>query len=523
MKRFIPFIFSILLFATVNAQFTANNLVVYKVGDGSAALTNAATVVSLKEYAPSGTATGYALTLPTAGGTSITASGSSTSEGQMSLSSNAQYIMATGYASPAGTLAVSTSTAARVVLRVSADGTYDATTQLAAATNYNGNNFRSAASSNGTDIWTAGTASTAANAGIRYTTLGSTTSTQLVSATTNIRVANIFSNQLFYTTGSGTPGVYSVGTGLPTATGQTATPIVTYTSGSPYNFAFFDDDLTIPGVDLLYLADDGTTTQGLRKYAFDGTTWVDKGLIATAVRGLCAKKSSSGYTIYATDNANIYTFADNSGRNASLSGTLTSIATAGTNSVFRGICFSPGSSTIPVELTNFTAQKANTAAKLIWSTATELNNARYDIERSSNGKTFDKIGEVAGYGNSNQARTYTFMDEKPNVAVNYYRLRQVDFDGKETISKAVSVNFDKNASIKVYPNVAKDKINIDITGDGGAADLSITNLLGQVVLTQKLQNTEGSLSVNVNELASGSYIVRVVSKGIELTQRFEKQ
>ena len=179
--------------------------------------------------------------------------------------------------------------------------------------------------------------------------------------------------------------------------------------------------------------------------------------------------------------------------------------------------------TIPVELTNFTAQKANTAAKLIWSTATELNNARYDIERSSNGKTFNKIGEILGYGNSNQVKTYTFMDEKPNASINYYRLRQVDFDGKETISKAVSVNFDKNASIKVYPSVAKDKINIDITGDGGAADLSITNLLGQVVLTQKLPNTEGPLSVNINELASGSYIVRIISKGNELTQRFEKQ
>ena len=202
-------------------------------------------------------------------------------------------------------------------------------------------------------------------------------------------------------------------------------------------------------------------------------------------------------------------------------GATSTFGTGGTNRVDNFLI--SGATVIPVELVDFKAQKSNTAAKLIWSTATELNNSHYNIERSSNGKTFDKIGEVSGYGNSNQARTYTFMDEKPNVAVNYYRLRQVDFDGKETISKAVSVNFDKNASIKVYPNVAKDKINIDITGDGGAADLSITNLLGQVVLTQKLQNTEGSLSVNVNELASGSYIVRVVSKGIELTQRFEKQ
>lgn len=177
---------------------------------------------------------------------------------------------------------------------------------------------------------------------------------------------------------------------------------------------------------------------------------------------------------------------------------------------------------IPVELVKFTAQKEKSAAKLAWTTATELNNAFYAIERSTDGKDFEKIGEVSGYGNSQQLRNYTFMDEKPSNTVNYYRLRQVDLDGKETVSKTVSVNFDKNASIKVYPAIASDKINVEINADGGA-DLTIVNMMGQVVKSQKVANTEGVLPISISDLPNGSYIIHMVSKTGEMTQRFEKQ
>ena len=177
---------------------------------------------------------------------------------------------------------------------------------------------------------------------------------------------------------------------------------------------------------------------------------------------------------------------------------------------------------IPVELVKFAAQKDKSATKLTWTTATELNNAFYAIERSADGKDFEKIGEVSGYGNSQRMRDYAFMDEKPSGSVNYYRLRQVDFNGKETVSKTVSVNFDKTASIKVYPAIASDKINVEINSDG-AADLTIVNLAGQVMKTQKVENTEGVLPINISDLPNGSYIIRLVSKNGEMTKRFEKQ
>ncbi len=172
---------------------------------------------------------------------------------------------------------------------------------------------------------------------------------------------------------------------------------------------------------------------------------------------------------------------------------------------------------------DFKAQKENQTVKLLWSTATELNNAYYAIERSANGKSFEKIGEINSYGNSNMLKSYQFVDEKPMSTVNYYRLRQVDFDGKETVYKTVSVNFGKNTTTKVYPTVAKDKINVEISGDYGVTDLLVVNLLGQVVKSQKLQNTEGVTPINISDLPNGSYIMRIVSKNENISQRFEKQ
>jgi hypothetical protein len=178
---------------------------------------------------------------------------------------------------------------------------------------------------------------------------------------------------------------------------------------------------------------------------------------------------------------------------------------------------------IPVELIDFKARKAKSAVEVQWSTATELNNKYYSIERSSDAKSFEKIGEISVYGNSQTIRNYTFMDEKPLNSVNYYRLRQVDLDGKETVYKTVSVHFGKNGATKIYPTVVKDNINIELNTADNVSDLTVVNLLGQVVKAQKLQNTEGVISLNVSDLPNGSYILNVVSKSGNVSQQFKKQ
>ncbi|MBV9242811.1 MAG: hypothetical protein JO314_12470, partial [Acidobacteria bacterium] len=185
------------------SAFAAGDLVVYRVGDGSAALSSAAAPVFLDEYTPAGVFV-QTIAMPTAVNGSnkrLVAAGSSTAEGLMTRSVDGNYLVLTGYDAAVGTTTVASSSAAttnRVVARVSAAGVVDTSTALTDAISGSSStaaNIRGASSTNGTDIWVSGTA---AGGGIRYATLGATTSTQVSAGPpTNIRATEIFSNQLY--------------------------------------------------------------------------------------------------------------------------------------------------------------------------------------------------------------------------------------------------------------------------------------------------------------------------------------
>lgn len=97
---------------------------------------------------------------------------------------------------------------------------------------------------------------------------------------------------------------------------------------------------------------------------------------------------------------------------------------------------------LPIELTYFSAKKAgNKLVKLDWSTATEINNNYFTIERSTENNRFYSLATIRGAGNSTQNLMYTFYDEKPLGGWNYYRLRQTDYDGKSTVSQNQAIFF----------------------------------------------------------------------------------
>lgn len=203
-----------------SAAFTNGNLVVYRVGTGSAALASSATAVFLDEYTTAGGSPVQSIAMPTAasGGNHIlTASGTATTEGLLTRSTDGQYLMLTGYDAALGTASITSSASAtvnRVIGRVDAAGNINTTTALNDAAT--GSNPRSATSTNGTDLWISGGAG-----GVRYTTLGSTTSTQLSTTVTNLRQANIFGGQLYVSTQSGTAvRLGTVGTGTPPPLGR---------------------------------------------------------------------------------------------------------------------------------------------------------------------------------------------------------------------------------------------------------------------------------------------------------------
>lgn len=171
---------------------------------------------------------------------------------------------------------------------------------------------------------------------------------------------------------------------------------------------------------------------------------------------------------------------------------------------------------LPVELKTVKVSKKNAAAQLSWQTATENNNSHFDIERSNDGVKFSKLNDVKGHGTTNIVQDYTFTDDAPLKNINYYRLLQVDFDGKETIPKTVSINFDGKGQgkAKVYPTLVKDVVNIELAQDT-KAEISMRDLMGRVIITQ---NTEGvaNTSLNISNLNSGMYLLSIRSNdGVE--------
>ncbi|HEX8913800.1 MAG TPA: PEP-CTERM sorting domain-containing protein [Humisphaera sp.] len=322
------------------APITAGNLVVYRVGDGSAALTNAGTAVFLDEYTATGTLV-QSIALPTAANGSnlpLVASGTATSEGLLTRSADGRFIVLAGYGTTAGTAGVASSASTsvpRVIGLINAQGTVDTTTGLTDAAS--ANNPRSATSTNGTDLWLTGGAG-----GIRYATKGGTTSTQLSTDVTNLRQTNIFNGQLYVSTSSGTAvRLGTVGTGTPTASGQSITNLLGIpATGSPYAFHLADLSTTMDGPDTLYLTDDTANT--ISKFSLVGGTWtLNNTVAATSVRGLTASVSGTTVSLYATNGTLLTSLTDTAGYNANNNGTLATIATAATNTAFRGVALAP--------------------------------------------------------------------------------------------------------------------------------------------------------------------------------------
>lgn len=108
---------------------------------------------------------------------------------------------------------------------------------------------------------------------------------------------------------------------------------------------------------------------------------------------------------------------------------------------------------MPVELVSFTGEQSGRIVNLAWSTASEKNNHCYSVERSADGIVFCAIGRVMGAGNSDHNRSYSFADTYPFRGYNYYRLRQVDYNGKENLSSVISVSYRvPGGSFTIFPN-----------------------------------------------------------------------
>ena len=164
---------------------------------------------------------------------------------------------------------------------------------------------------------------------------------------------------------------------------------------------------------------------------------------------------------------------------------------------------------LPVELGAFDIKKKREDVQINWSTNSETNNEFFSVERSRNGSDFESIGETSGAGNSTSELNYEFMDERPYTGRNYYRIKQVDFDGHFSYSPIKSLMLStSDAAINIFPNPTTDFITIERASDEDAS-YSIYNLNGKLMKLGVLQNKV----INLIDLDQGAYWFEITENG----------
>jgi hypothetical protein len=181
-----------------------------------------------------------------------------------------------------------------------------------------------------------------------------------------------------------------------------------------------------------------------------------------------------------------------------------------------------GNTVLPVTLTSFDATVVNDDEVLLdWKTESEYNNDYFEVERSADGVDFTSIGKVLGNGTTTSAHTYQLVDRTPVTGVNYYRLRQVDFDGTEHYSQVRAVEIIRVATVTVglYPVPAVDVLNVTNVETGSL--LSVYDLTGKKLVEVNAEAMNAML--DLNRLAPGTYLLKIENAKGVTSQTFSKQ
>ncbi|TAH03204.1 MAG: T9SS C-terminal target domain-containing protein, partial [Sphingobacteriales bacterium] len=184
-------------------------------------------------------------------------------------------------------------------------------------------------------------------------------------------------------------------------------------------------------------------------------------------------------------------------------------------------------SLLPVQFVSFKAELQSDKVLVSWATAQEQNASHFDVERSTNGRDFTKIGQVKAAGNSNVLVNYSFTDNNPVLGVSYYRLRQVDIDNRFVYTKTVIIrNEARSKAFTVWPNPVLDNVNVTLQSDKNQnLNLRVVDYNGRVVRSQVVNATRGvnQITVNMSTLTKGMYVIQVVGDNLNLTEKVIKQ
>ncbi len=180
---------------------------------------------------------------------------------------------------------------------------------------------------------------------------------------------------------------------------------------------------------------------------------------------------------------------------------------ATTNFRLGKFVLTPSGGLLPVSINRVIILKSNKFNEINWSCLSETNNDFFTIERSADGSTFEAIGTIKGAGNSSREITYEVTDEAPLRGLNYYRIKQTDFDGKYSYSEVRSVRFTDASTITVSPRTTEGRIYV--TTDMEDYEVSVLTASGARVRT--LSGLSADQSISIEDLQPGIYFIRVSS------------
>ncbi|MCK9255045.1 MAG: T9SS type A sorting domain-containing protein [Bacteroidales bacterium] len=169
---------------------------------------------------------------------------------------------------------------------------------------------------------------------------------------------------------------------------------------------------------------------------------------------------------------------------------------------------------LPIELLKFVAFQEDDKVRLEWISLTEINNEYFSIEHSLDATNWISIANIPGAGNSNTAQSYFEYDYYPEEGINYYRLKQTDFDRKHTYSKIIYVDYKlDDTQITLFPNPFKDVFTVDLgTAKETSLNYQIFSSSGKLIQSNLL-TTSGQFDINLEQESEGVYIFKIIIQG----------
>jgi hypothetical protein len=183
-----------------------------------------------------------------------------------------------------------------------------------------------------------------------------------------------------------------------------------------------------------------------------------------------------------------------------------------------------------VSISSFNVRKENGGAGLYWTTAKEIENAGFDIQRSMDGKAYQTIATVlskAKDGNSQETLAYSYTDKAPFSGMNFYRLAEKDKKGGIVYSDVRTLNFDGTSTFNCYPNPVRSQLVVEFNAaKEESMNIRITDVMGKVVMMQAMNIQKGfnKTLVDMSSLAQGIYNMTIISNsGMVYTSKVTKQ